>query len=84
MRILIFNDEQKFVNDLKFHIELYRQTHLISANITAVTSANVVNLPFVSKIGDNAFSVSLGESLIKPDKVCYTVSTRYYYEYWQS
>lgn len=34
MRILICDDEQKFVNDLKFHIERYMQTHLINAEIT--------------------------------------------------
>ena len=34
MRILICDDEQKFVDDLKFHIERYMQTHLINAEIT--------------------------------------------------
>ena len=38
MRILICDDEQKFVDDLKFHIERYMQTHLISAEITTAVS----------------------------------------------
>ena len=39
MRVLILDDEQKFVDDLQFHIERYMATHLINADITAVTSA---------------------------------------------
>ena len=38
MRILICDDEQKFVDDLKFHIERYMQTHLINAEITTTVS----------------------------------------------
>ena len=42
MRILILDDEQKFVDDLKFHIEKYMATHLISTEITASVSPNDV------------------------------------------
>jgi|GEM_PF-3873498 len=38
MRILICDDEQKFVDELKFHIERYMQTHLINAEITTTVS----------------------------------------------
>ena len=39
MRVLILDDERKFVDDLQFHIERYMATHLINADVTAVTSA---------------------------------------------
>ena len=42
MRILILDDEQKFVDDLKFHIEKYMATHLISTEITATVSPDEV------------------------------------------
>ena len=42
MRILILDDEQKFVDDLKFHIEKYMATHLISTEITASVSPDEV------------------------------------------
>lgn len=38
MRILILDDEQKFVDDLQFHIERYMATHLISTEITTSVS----------------------------------------------
>lgn len=38
MRILILDDEQRFVDDLKFYIERYMQTHLINTEITATVS----------------------------------------------
>ncbi|MBE6741426.1 MAG: response regulator transcription factor [Ruminococcaceae bacterium] len=42
MRILILDDEQKFVDDLKFNIEKYMATHLISTEITASVSPDEV------------------------------------------
>ena len=42
MRILILDDEQKFALDLKFHIEKYMATHLISTEITASVSPDEV------------------------------------------
>lgn len=39
MRILILDDEQKFVDDLQFHIQRYMETHLIKTEITATVSA---------------------------------------------
>lgn len=38
MRILILDDEQKFVDDLKLHIERYMNERHISADITALNS----------------------------------------------
>lgn len=42
MRILILDDEQKFVLDLKFHIERYMATHLINAEITSAVSPDEI------------------------------------------
>ena len=42
MRILILDDERKFVDDLKLHIEKYMATHLISTEITATVSPDEV------------------------------------------
>ena len=39
MRILILDDEQKFVDDLQFHIQRYMETHLIKADITSTVFA---------------------------------------------
>ena len=44
MRILILDDEQNFVDDLKFHIERYMATHLINTEITAaVAPEEIIN-----------------------------------------
>ncbi len=51
MRILILDDEQSFVDELKFHIERYMATHLIGTDITAATSPDeIMN-------GDGAFDL---------------------------
>ena len=42
MRILILDDEQKFVDNLKFYIQRYMETHLIKADITSTVSPKEV------------------------------------------
>ena len=42
MKILILDDEQRFVDELQFHVARYMETHLISAEITAVTTPTAI------------------------------------------
>lgn len=70
MRILICDDEQKFVNDLKFHIERYMQTHLINAEITTTVSPeeilkgdSVYDLAFLDIQMPGVDGITLGKEL---------------------
>lgn len=70
MRILICDDEQKFVDDLKFHIERYMQTHLINAEITTTVSPEeilkgdaVYDLAFLDIQMPGVDGITLGKEL---------------------
>ncbi len=70
MRILICDDEQKFVDDLKFHIERYMQTHLINAEITTTVSPEeivksdaVYDLAFLDIQMPGVDGITLGKDL---------------------
>ncbi len=70
MRILICDDEQKFVDDLKFHIERYMQTHLINAEITTTVSPeeilksdSVYDLAFLDIQMPGVDGITLGKEL---------------------
>ena len=70
MRILICDDEQKFVDDLKFHIERYMQTHLINAEITTTVSPEeivngdaVFDLAFLDIQMPDVDGITLGKEL---------------------
>ena len=52
MRILILDDEHKFVDDLKLHIERYMATHLIKTDITATVTPDEI------MSGDAAFDLA--------------------------
>ncbi len=70
MRILICDDEQKFVDELKFHIERYMQTHLINAEITTAVSPEeilkgdaVYDLAFLDIQMPGVDGITLGKEL---------------------
>lgn len=70
MRILICDDEQKFVDELKFHIERYMQTHLINAEITTTVSPEeilkgdtVYDLAFLDIQMPGVDGITLGKEL---------------------
>lgn len=70
MRILICDDEQKFVDELKFHIERYMQTHLINAEITTTVSPeeilegdSVYDLAFLDIQMPGVDGITLGKQL---------------------
>ena len=70
MRILICDDEQKFVDELKFHIERYMQTHLINSEITTTVSPEeilkgdaVYDLAFLDIQMPGVDGITLGKEL---------------------
>ena len=70
MLILSCDDEQKFVDDLKFHIERYMQTHLINAEITTTVSPeeilksdSVYDLAFLDIQMPGVDGITLGKEL---------------------
>lgn len=70
MRILICDDEQKFIDELKFHIERYMQTHLINAEITTTVSPEkivkgdaVYDLAFLDIQMPGVDGITLGKEL---------------------
>ncbi len=70
MRILICDDEQKFVDELRFHIERYMQTHLINAGITTTISPEeivkgdaVYDLAFLDIQMPGVDGITLGKEL---------------------
>ena len=67
---MICDDEQKFVDDLKFHIERYMQTHLINAEITTTVSPEeivkgdaVYDLAFLDIQMPGVDGITLGKEL---------------------